>query len=245
MSISAVIVAKDEERNLRRCVESVRFADEVILVDSGSADGTVELAGSLGCKVVFHEWEGYARQKNFAVSQASGDWVLSLDADEEIAPELADEIRAAVESGSAEAFEMPRQNMFLGKPMRHGGWYPDRQLRLWRRGAGEFADVPIHEHLLLVEGVRLGRLNHPIVHYTYPTVSDFLRKADAYTEIEAARGRPSISRIITAFPVKFAEVYLYKSGWRDGLHGFVAAVLMSARVFVRQVKIWERNNCKS
>jgi glycosyltransferase involved in cell wall biosynthesis len=244
-SISVVIITKNEEANIRRCIESIKWADEIVIVDSGSTDGTLDICREYGCRIIEREWEGYAAQKNFAIEQTTGDWVLSLDADEEVTPELADEIRQAVESGGADAYDMPRLNRFLGKWMRHGGWYPDRQLRLLKRGMGAFKSVPIHEHIELQHGASPGHLGEPLLHYTYPTIQDFVRKSDMYTDIEV-QARVAANRIprriglalITAFPVKFAEVYLYKQGWRDGLHGFVAAVMMASRVHMRMAKLW-------
>ena len=252
MSISTVIITFNEEANIRRCLESVKWADEIVIVDSGSIDDTLKICKEYRCRVFNHEWEGYARQKNFGIESASADgWILSLDADEEVTPELADEIRAALNSDDpADAYSMPRRNLFLGRWMRHGGWYPDRQVRLFRRGAGEFNDVPLHEHIVMRDrSARIGSLANPILHYTYPTARDFIERMNLYTSIEAAamakEGPPPIRRgglllsLAIAFPLKFAETYIYKGGWRDGLHGFIAAVLMATRVFVRQVKIWE------
>ncbi|HUV03780.1 MAG TPA: glycosyltransferase family 2 protein [Armatimonadota bacterium] len=248
-SISAVIITFNEEANIRRCLESVKWADEIVVVDSGSSDGTLKICKEYGCRVFNHEWEGYARQKNFAIGSAAADaWILSLDADEEVTPELADEIRAALNSNdAAHAYSMPRRNLFLGKWMRHGGWYPDRQVRLFKRGAGEFKDVPLHEHIVMHVGSgRTGSLASPILHYTYPTARDFIERMNLYTSIEVAamakEGRLPKHLLLSlaiAFPLKFAETYIYKGGWRDGLHGFIAAVLMATRVFLRQVKVWE------
>lgn len=248
-TISAVIITLNEEADIRRCLESVRWADEIVVVDSGSTDHTLDICKEYGCRVFNHDWEGYARQKSFATGQAAYDWVLSIDGDEEITPELADEIRSVIASpDAASAYTMPRSNLFLSKWMRHGGWYPDRQLRLFRRGAGEFKDVPIHEHLVLDDPTaRVGSLRNPMRHYTYPSVSDFMHRADLYTNIEVdamlAKGRapshPTLA-LMTAFPRKFAEVYIYKSGWRDGMHGFIAATLMATRVFMRYAKVWKR-----
>ena len=241
MAVSVAIITLNEEANIRRCLESVRWADEIIVVDCGSTDDTVKICEEYGCRVFNHEWEGYARQKNFAIGKATGDWVLSLDADEEVTPDLAQEILSAASKGSSDAYSMPRSNLFLGKWMRHGGWYPDRQLRLFKRGMGSFADVPLHEHIAMQEGSSIGLLTNPLRHYTYPTVRDFLAKADSYTTIEVRAGnrKHSVIGLLTAFPIKFVETYMYKSGWRDGIHGLIAALLVSSRVLLRQVKLWE------
>ncbi len=246
-TISVAIITKNEEANIRRCLESVKWADESVVVDCGSTDGTLDICREYGCRIIEREWEGYAGQKNFAIAQVTGDWILSLDADEEVTPELAREMQAAVESGSADAYDMPRLSRFLGRWMRHGGWYPDRQLRLLRRGSGSFKIVPVHEHIVLNDGMTLGRLRSVLLHYTYPEVKDFVRKSDLYTDIEV-EARIAANRIpkqltlalLTAFPRKFAEVYLYKQGWRDGMHGLVAATLVSSRVYMRTAKLWAR-----
>lgn len=246
-TLSAVIITLNEEANIRRCLESVRWADEIIVVDSGSTDGTLDICKEYRCLVFNHEWDGYSRQKNFAIALAKSDWVLSLDADEEITPELAKEIGAAIASENpADAYVMPRSNLFLGRWMRHGGWYPDRQLRLCERGAGAFRDVPIHECIIMRDpSARVELLRNPILHYTYPTVADFVKRADLYTTIEAeamlAEGQVPghlALTLMTACPLKFLETYVYKGGWRDGIHGLIAATLVSARVFMRYAKIW-------
>jgi len=246
-SVSVAIITFNEEANIRRCLESVKWADEIVVVDSGSTDSTLEICKEYNCRVFNHIWEGYARQKNFAISQTKGEWILSLDADEEVTAELAQEIQSAVSAGRADAYFMPRMNLFLGKWMRHGGWYPDEQLRLFKNGSAEFKLVPLHEHAVLRDqSARASHLSNPLRHYTYPTIRDYIERMDRYTEIEVAAiirqgrlpKRPMLS-VLTAFPFKFAETYVYKSGWLDGMHGFIAAMLGATRVFIRQVKLWE------
>ncbi len=250
-TISVVIITLNEEQNIRRCLESIRWADEIIVVDSGSTDKTLDICKEYDCQVVNHEWEGYSRQKNFAVGLAKCDWELSLDADEEITPELADEMRRTINVADAlQAYDMPRSNLFLGKWMRHGGWYPDRQIRLFKRGTGKFKDVPLHEHIVLNDpSARIGSLMNPMMHYTYPSVSDFIHRADSYTNIEVdamlASGRVPKRlgwKLATAFPLKMLETYIYKSGWRDGIPGLIAATLVSGRVFTRYAKLWHRTH---
>jgi glycosyltransferase involved in cell wall biosynthesis len=252
-SISAAIITFNEEENIRRCLTSLAWVDEIMVVDSGSTDNTLQICKEYDCLVFNHVWEGYARQKNLAISKATSDWVLSIDGDEEVTPELAEEIRAVIASDNpAEAYEIPRSNMFLGKWMRHGGWYPDRQRRLLKRGRGAFKEVALHEHIELFDrSARIGCLSHPMRHYTYPTARDFVLRADSYTSIEVAAisspgrfpKRPGLA-LVTAFPLKFLETYVYKGGWRDGIHGFIAAVLTATRVFIRHVKIWEASASK-
>lgn len=248
-TLSVVIITLNEEHNIRQCLESIRWADEIIVVDSDSADGTLNICKEFGCQVVNHAWEGYARQKNFAVGLAKCDWVLSMDADEEITSELTDEMRHTINSTDAlQAYSMPRKNLFLGKWMRHGGWYPDRQIRLFKRGAGKFKEVPIHEHLVLNDpSSRVELLKNPMMHYTYPSVSDFIHRADAYTNIEVDAMLASWRvpknlgwKLATTFPLKMLETYIYKAGWRDGVPGLIAATLVSGRVFTRYAKLWQK-----
>ncbi|HEY3297838.1 MAG TPA: glycosyltransferase family 2 protein [Armatimonadota bacterium] len=245
--ISAAIITKNESANIRRCLESLCWVDDIVVVDCGSTDDTLEICREFNCRVFHREWDGFAAQKNFSLSMSDADWVLSIDADEAVTAELAEEIRGVMSRSDYSAYEIPRQNFFLGKPMRHGGWYPDRQLRLLRKGIGEFANVPLHEHIRFSDDqVRVRRLKNPLLHHTYPSVNDFLAKADRYTDIEVDTAikeghapKSLIFSMVTAFPSKFGEVYLYKGGWKDGLHGFIAAVLMSVRVFVRYAKMWQ------
>ncbi|MHB1001842.1 MAG: glycosyltransferase family 2 protein [Armatimonadota bacterium] len=248
-SISVVIIACNEENNIRRCLQSAVWADEIIVVDNGSTDSTLSICAEFKCRVIHHQWEGYAQQKNFALSQASGDWILNLDADESVTDPGAEEIQWAVSSGDSDVYALPRMNSFLGKWMRHGGWYPDYQVRLFRRGYGAFKVVPIHECFQAYEkNTRTIRLTVPLQHYTYPTVADFMNKADRYSTLDASRiidegkaPKSMTAALLFAIPLKFAEVYLYKGGWKDGLHGFISAVLLSTRVFLRSLKIWEQN----
>lgn len=247
-TISVVIITKNESGNIRRCLESVKWVDDIVVVDSGSTDETLDICRDYPCRIFSRDWDGFAHQKNYALSQGNADWILSLDADEALTPELSSEIQRVLNGDShADAYAIPRQNFFLGKAMRHGGWYPDRQLRLIRKGVGEFAVVPLHEHIhFFDDSTKVLSLTNPMLHYTYPTVKDFIAKADRYTDIEVnarikegRRPKSLIFPIVTAFPGKFIEVYVYKGGWKDGLHGFIGAVLMSGRVLVRHVKIWE------
>jgi glycosyltransferase involved in cell wall biosynthesis len=246
-NISACIITYNEQENIRLCLESLSWADEIVVVDSGSIDNTQSICNEFGCRFIHHDWEGYARQKNFALRQCQFAWIISIDADEVITKECADEILSVIKSTDADIYSIPRLNYFLGKWMRHGGWYPDRQIRLFRNGCGEFKIVPIHESFQPYDkDAKTAYLINPMQHYTYKSVSDFIKKTEIYSTLDAERivNQGKSPKFITAalllsFPLKFVEVYVYKSGWRDGLHGFIAAMLLSARVFLRTVKIWE------
>jgi len=247
-SISVVIVTLNEEANIRRCLESAKWADEVIVVDSGSTDRTVEICREYGCRVLVHEWTGDGPQKAYAIEQATSNWVLVLDADEELTDALVSEIRETIESPTAaDVFFLSRRNSFLGKWMGHGGWYPDRVARLFKREGARWSSKITHSHLDLARDTKTARLKNDLLHYTYPTLREFIRKADRFSTKQAEQvlaenriPRRLRLRLITAFPRKFAETYIYKGGWRDGMHGFVASVLMATRVFMRYAKLWEQ-----
>ena len=184
LSLSVVIITMNEEANLARTLQSVAWADEIVVVDSGSTDRTREIAESFHAKFFVEEWKGFAAQKNFALEKASGDWVLSLDADEEVEPALADEIRSTLAANpSAAGFWIPRKNFFLGRWIRHGGFYPDPKLRLFRRGAGQFEDRLVHEDVQ-VSGPTAKLKNH-LLHHAYPTLESYLEHMNRYSSLGA------------------------------------------------------------
>jgi glycosyltransferase involved in cell wall biosynthesis len=241
--VSVTVVTWNEEERLRRCLESVAWADEIVVVDAGSEDKTVEIARGFTDHVLVRPWDGFAPQKNFAVERATGEWVLSLDADEEVSPELAEEIRRVIAAPSAEGYAMPRRNIFWGRWVRHGLLYPDWQLRLFRRGHGRFVERQVHESVE-VDG-RVERLTSALVHRSYRDVADFIARTNRYTTLAAEdwvrRGRP-IRRIDFIFrPAgRFLSMYVVHAGFLDGWRGFLLAVLYAYYVFVRSAKVWER-----
>lgn len=242
--LSVCVVAFNEERNIGRCLESVRWADEIIVVDSHSTDRTVEIARRYTDRVIAQTWLGYVAQKNFALEKATGEWVLCLDADEEVSPELAEEIRGIVRGGgAADGWSMPRRTRYLGRWIKHGGWYPDRKLRLIRKGRGRWGGADPHDKLI-VDG-RVERLRHPINHYNYRDFADQIQTIQKFSDVAVA-GLPSCNRFACVLkmifhpPVKFLECYVWKAGFLDGLPGFIIAVASSFYVFVKHVKRWER-----
>ncbi len=251
LEISAVIITLNEERRLARALESLSgsspVADEVLVVDCGSTDRTVEIAERRGARVLSHPWEGYARQKNFAASQAKYDWVLSLDADEALSPELAESLRRVKREGPGEAagFRMARAARYLGRWIRHSGWYPDWKLRLYDRRRGSWVGDYVHERVE-VEGPT-GRLAGDLEHYTCDSLDEHLRTLDRYTtlgaqeEFELGRRTGALSTLawmLLGPPWKFIETYVFRQGFRDGFEGFVIAVMAGCYVFRKYAKLW-------
>jgi len=240
-ALSAVVIAQDNADTIGRCVRSLSFADEVVVVDAGSDDGTPEIAREAGARVVTNPWPGFAAQRRFAIEQATGDWVLSVDSDEEVSEELAREIPAAIASaGAVCGFWLPRRNQFLGRWMDHGPWSGDRVLRLFRRDRGAVTDRRVHEGID-VDG-ETAALSAPILHYAHRTIGESVRRLDRYTTLEARdrAGRRRI-RIVDVFVPPagvFVKYYLVKGSWRDGVHGLVLSAITAMYKSVLYVKIY-------
>jgi glycosyltransferase involved in cell wall biosynthesis len=230
--LSLIVITRNEEASIGRCLRSASFADEIVVVDNGSTDKTVEIARSLGAKVIAApDWPGFGPQKNRALTAASGDWVLSLDADEWIEPPLAELIRATIaRTDAADGYEMPRRSRFCGKVVKHSGWWPDHVLRLWRRGRGRFADVPVHERVI-VEG-RVDRLTEPIEHEAIADLADARDKARRYAAAAAAelaaqgKGSGRAKAIVRALAA-FLRTYVWRAGFLDGATGWQVAAYNS------------------
>jgi glycosyltransferase involved in cell wall biosynthesis len=241
--LSVTVVAWNEEDRLRACLESVAWADEIIVVDAESTDKTVALAREFTDRIWVRPWPGFAAQKNFAVAQATGDWVLSLDADERVTAELRTRIgRALAEDGPADGYAVPRRNVFWGAWVRHGGLYPDHQLRLFRRGAGRFIDDAVHESVR-VEG-RVDTLAEALLHHSYRSLEDFVQRSNRYSTLAAGewvrRGRRAgVADLIFRPLGRFLSMYIIRRGFLDGWRGFVLAVLYADYVFLRMAKAWE------
>ncbi|BCP54572.1 LPS biosynthesis [Kaistia sp. 32K] len=235
--LSAVIITKNEARDLPTCLASLTFCDEIVIVDSGSTDGTIEIAERMASRTLVRtDWEGFGRQKQRALDAATGDWVLSIDADELIPPELALEIRAAIESGTHAGYRLHRLNYFLDKPLRHGGWYPDCHLRLVRRDTARFSENVVHE-VLLVDGT-IGELRTPMPHMSYHDFDEVLEKLRRYALAGAEQRRNSgrggsPGKAIGHAIATFVKAYIGKRGFLDGRHGFAAAAASAQEIFWR------------
>jgi glycosyltransferase involved in cell wall biosynthesis len=237
----AIIITKDEAANIADCLDSVAFCDERIVVDGGSSDGTLLIAKEKGARVATHAWNGFGPQKNFALSLAHGDWVLSIDADERVTPALAEAIKAAIATDAADGYEMPRRSSFCGRMMRHSGWFPDRVLRLFRRDKGRFSDDLVHERVIL-DGT-VARLNEPLLHYPVARLEDAIRRMDSYSTLGAERLAASNKRVsfftgIAHGAFTFLRVYVLRLGFLDGTSGFLLAVANAEGTYYRYMKAW-------
>jgi glycosyltransferase involved in cell wall biosynthesis len=246
LEISAVIITLNEERRLARALESLSasppIAEEVLVVDSGSTDRTLEIAARYGARVLSHPWEGYARQKNFAASQAKYDWVFSIDADEALSSRLAASLREVKRQGPAGAagFRMARAARYQGRWIRHSGWYPDWKLRLYDRRRGRWAGDYVHERVELDGPV--GKLAGDLEHYTCDSLEEHLGTLDRYTTLAAqeafANGdRTALPWMLLGPPWKFFETFIFRQGFRDGFEGFVIAVMAGYYVFRKYAKL--------
>ena len=248
--VSVTIIVKNEEEKIADCLESVAWADEVIVSDSGSTDSTVEICRSFGARVYEDEWLGFGAQKNLCAGRAANDWILNIDADERVTPELAGEIALALGGpgggggggGGNVGYYMPRKNYFGRRWIRHCGWYPDHNLRLYRKDAGRFSERKVHE-AVKVTGPR-GYLTSPLVHLTYRNVSDYLRRMERYSTLAAEEmlkgGRRSgMLDIFFRPPLTFFKMLLLRRGFLDGTYGILLSALYSCYTLSKYAKLWE------
>lgn len=244
--LSVTIITLNEEKNLRKCLESVAFADEVIILDSESQDRTLSIAREFTDKVFQEPWQGFARQKNLAQEKAQGPWILNIDADERVTPELKEEILSAIQKDPPYAgFKIPRKNFFCGQWIRHGGWYPNYQLRLYQKEAGSFAQREVHEQVVVKGPV--GTLKAPLEHYTYDSISDYIKRMDRYSDLSARQylqegKKVSWPEILFRTKYTFLKMWILQKGFLDGAKGLVLAVLYSYYTFVKYAKLKEISN---
>jgi len=253
-TLSVAIITCNEEANLGRTLASVRFADEIVIVDSGSTDRTLEIAHSFGAKIFCEEWKGFAAQKNSAIEKCTGKWVLSLDADEELTQQLQTEIRILL-SGEpeADAYLLRRRNLFLNRWIRRGGYYPDTKLRLFRRHAANFAPAarfterPVHETIAF--NGKLETLHHDLVHHAYPTIESYIEHMDRYSTLGAQivigkgkTSRPWITfywNIVAVPTLTFIWNYLFRLGFLDGREGLLLHLYHSTYTSWKYSKAWQ------
>ena len=244
--LSVTLITYNEETNIQEALESVRWADEIIVLDSFSTDRTVEICKKYTDKIISHAFVGYGKLRNIAIDHASHNWILSLDADERVTEALNDEILQELERGpSADGYSIPRKSHFLGYWVRHCGWYPDyRSMQLFQRAKGRYTEVLNDDHLELTPGSRRGYLSSPILHYTYRTLDQYLAKMDRYTTLKSQQmvkdGRKfQVHQLVTHPLFTFLKMYLFRQGFRDGQVGLILSMLYTYYTFVKYAKLWE------
>jgi len=251
VKISACIIAFNEENNIAKAVESVVWADEILVVDSESTDGTRAIAESLGAKVLSKRWEGFSKQKQYAADSAAHDWVFSLDADERVSQELKSEIlklKNISETDLADGYRIPRLSYYMNRPIRHGGWYPDWQLRFFNRRRGKWKDVLVHESVQMFEPATVKNLSGDIFHFSVENASQHhrligTRYAPLAAEQMFERGkRTSAFKIATVGLTAFLQTYILKGGFLDGLAGFCIATFAAHHAFLKYLLLWEMQN---
>jgi glycosyltransferase involved in cell wall biosynthesis len=239
--LSAIIITLNEVGNIAGCLDTLSFCDECIVVDGGSTDETAKVAKGKGARVVLHPFEGFGAQKGFALSLATGDWVLSVDADERVSPMLAQEIGNAVAGAAADCYELPRRSAFCGRLMDHSGWSPDYVLRLFRRDKAYFSSDLVHERVVC--SGTMGRLNAPLMHEPVRRLEDALSRMDRYStagaeQLLAAGKRVSFLSGISHGLWTFFRTYLLRAGFLDGREGFLLAVANAEGTYYRYMKAW-------
>ena len=243
-NISVIVITKNEERNIADCLKSVAWADDIVVVDSQSTDRTVELARQFTPHIVVTPWMGYGAAKNFALEKARHEWVLWLDADERVSPELAREIQDVIsESADASAvYEIARKAYFLGKWIRHCGWYPGYVVRLFRKSSAAFSNEKVHERLEY--SGEAGRLKNHLLHYTDDNLYHYFSKFNRYTSLAAAdvmgsRREFSLTDLLVRPPFLFFKMYVLRLGFLDGMHGLILSLASASYVFTKYAKLWE------
>ena len=247
MTLSVIIITKNESAHIVGCLQSVAWADEIIVLDSGSVDDTVDLCRAVTDKVYSTDWQGFGIQKQRALDKATGDWVLSIDADEIVTPELKLEIQQAIQIGDMNGFEIPRLSNYCGRQIRHGGWFPDYVLRLFRRDCGRFTDHVVHERIV-VDG-NTARLNTPFLHDAFVDFEEVLHKVNNYSTLGATvlyeRGvRSSLRKAIMKGVWTFIRTYFLKAAFLDGQQGLMLAISNAEGAYYKYVKLWALQHLK-
>ncbi|RDC64808.1 glycosyltransferase family 2 protein [Adhaeribacter pallidiroseus] len=244
VKLSVVIITFNEARNIGRCLESVeKLADDIVVVDSYSTDNTAEICAQHGVRFVSRAFTGYVDQKNFANSQAAYPHILSLDADEVVSPELEKSILTIKANWQLAGYYLVRLTNYCGSWIRHGGWYPDKKLRLYNREQGQWAGLLLHEVYQVQPNQATGLLKGDLLHYSFYTLDDHLKQIDHFTtiacqELKLKGKKPGLWPMLVKPPFKFFQMYFLKMGWRDGFAGFCVAVLSGYAVFVKYAKLY-------
>lgn len=242
--ISATIITKNEEKNIERCLKSISWVDEIIVIDSGSTDKTLEICKKYNCNIIETEWLGFGRTKKFAVNSASNNWIFSIDADEEVTDELENRIKKILENPTKNGYKIKRKSFYLGKMINYCGWSSDYPLRLFNRKHGNFNEKEIHESVN-VEG-KVEKIEKPLLHYTYPTISSHIKKINRYSDIQAMvlkkRAKKYPLFLVLFFGLnKFIKMYILHFGFLDGKEGFILCSNSAYGIYLKYLKLWELN----
>jgi glycosyltransferase involved in cell wall biosynthesis len=250
--LTVLVPCKDEIQHIRACIDSVRpLADEILVADSGSTDGTLEAVRRLGdCRVIEREYVNSADFKNWAIPQAAHQWVLVVDADERVTPELVGEIQRLLASDpGCDGYSLRRDNFFLGHPIRHSGWNTSRLVRLFRRDHSQYETRRVHANVIVASG-KIGELVQPLVHHTALDLDRFVAKQERYATWSAldafdAKKQTSWFRLLTHAPLRFVQLFLLRGGWLDGRAGIVVCGLAAWYTFLKDAKLWAMQNCRA
>jgi glycosyltransferase involved in cell wall biosynthesis len=238
--LSVIVITKNEAQHIARCLTSVAWADEIIVIDSGSSDQTVAICRQFTDQTFVTDWPGFGPQKQGALEKAQHDWVLSIDADEEVSDALKNEIQAAMQQGDVHGFEIPRLSSYCGRQIKHGGWWPDHVLRLFRRDAGRFSDDVVHERILISGNIK--QLRHPLLHEAFVDPDEVLRKMNSYSSLGAKKmfkqGRKaSLGLAIAKGLWTFFRTYLIKAAILDGAEGLMLAISNAEGTYYKYLKL--------
>lgn len=246
--LAGVVITRNEEKNIARCLNSLQFCDEIIVVDAESTDRTREISEKLKAKVVSRPWTNYSEQKNYAISLTDADWILSIDADEEVPPSLEKEILDSIASENYVAYSVPRKTLHSGRWIRWGGWYPNRLVRLFKKENGKWEGDDVHEYWK-AEG-DIGQLGQDLVHYSFDSITDQVNRNNRYSTLGAVALKKSgkkfsLPKLFVKPLSKFIETYFLKLGFLDGYPGFIISVSASYSVFLKWAKLWEMEKNES
>lgn len=242
--LSATIITKNEEQNIERCLKSVNWADEIVVVDSGSTDSTVEICRKYNCKIIEANWLGFGLTKKLAVNSACCDWILSIDADEEVTPELKNKILSIfLTKPDYSGYRIKRKSFYLGKQIKHCGWNRDYPLRLFNRKFGNFNEKLVHESVN-VEG-KTKKIEEQLLHFTYPTIQTHIQKMNHYTDLIAEEKvnknkKSGISLAVIRGLLQFLKTYLFQLGLLDGKQGLILAINSAFYTYLKYIKLWEK-----